>query len=111
MPVPLKITFHNLPPSQFIEGRIREKAEKLTRFADRIIGCHVTVELPHKHHQKGVVYRVTVDLTFPKGEVVANRSPDLDHSHEDVYVAIRDAFDAAMRQLESRFQKQRMHSS
>ena len=110
MQVPLTITFHSIPPSEFIEARIREKVEKLARFADRIISCHVTVELPHKRQHKGVVYGVTVDLTFPKGEVVASRSPDEDHSHEDVYVAIRDAFDAATRQLESRVQKRRMHS-
>ena len=29
-----------------------------------------------------------------------NREPGLDHAHEDVYVAVRDAFDAARRRLE-----------
>jgi ribosomal subunit interface protein len=109
MQVPLRITFHDMPPSEFIENRIREKADKLARFSERIIDCHVTVEMPHRHHHKGVVYRVNVDLRLPKGEIVANRSPDADHSHEDVYVAIRDAFDAATRQLESLVQKQRDH--
>jgi ribosomal subunit interface protein len=93
-----------------VEKRIREKADKLARLSERIIDCQVTVEMPHKHQHKGVVYRVNVDVTLPGGEIVANRSPDADHSHEDVYVAIRDAFDAATRQLESRVQKQRAHS-
>ncbi len=110
MQVPLKITFHNMSPSERIEQRIREKVEKLNRFHDQIIGCHVTVELPHKHHHKGVTFRVNVDLTLPRGEVVANRSPDTDHAHEDVFVAIRDAFDAATRQLESMVQRQRVYA-
>jgi ribosomal subunit interface protein len=110
MPIPLKITFHNMEPAPGIESRIREKAEKLTRFSSRIIDCHVTVEVPHRHQHKGATYRVNVDLTLPKGEVVANRSHAADQSHEDVFVAIRDAFDAATRQLETLVQKQHDHS-
>ena len=33
-------------------------------------------------------------------ELIVGRAQPLDHAHEDVYVAIRDAFDAAGRQLE-----------
>jgi cold shock CspA family protein len=36
----------------------------------------------------------------PGGEIVVNRNHPLDHAHEDVYVAMRDSFDAARRQLE-----------
>jgi hypothetical protein len=42
---------------------------------------------------------VRIDLTVPGAELVVSRDPELDHGHEDVYVAIRDAFDAARRQL------------
>ena len=46
MPIPLEISFHQMPRSVAIESRIREKAEKLARFCDRIIGCEVVVEAP-----------------------------------------------------------------
>lgn len=38
--------------------------------------------------------RVCVNVTVPGTEVVASREPPLHHAHEDVYVAIRDVFDA-----------------
>jgi len=43
----------------------------------------------------------------PGGELVANREPDEHHAYSDVYVAIRDAFDAMRRQLEDYARRQR----
>lgn len=67
----------------------------------------VTVEAPHKHHGKGNLYRVAVDLHIPGAEIVANRDPGRNHAHEDVYVAVRDALNAAARQLQDRVRVQR----
>ncbi|MDJ0575805.1 MAG: HPF/RaiA family ribosome-associated protein [Xenococcaceae cyanobacterium MO_234.B1] len=101
MQIPLQITFHDLPPSDAIEAQIRQKVEKLNRFYDRIISCRVVVEAPHRHHHQGNIYHVRIDLTVPQGEVVINRNPSQNHAHEDLYVAIRDAFAAAQRRLKS----------
>jgi len=100
MQIPLKITFNNMEPSPAVEAAIREKAEKLERFADAITSCRVTVEAPHQHHHKGNLYSIKVDVTLPGKEIVSNRNPAEHHAHEDVYVAIRDAFNAERRQLE-----------
>ena len=100
MQIPLQITFRNLEQSDFIEGNIREKAEKLERFADKITSCRVVVEAPHKHHHKGGIYLIKIDITLPGKEIVVKHHSDEHHAHEDVYVAIRDAFDIARRQLE-----------
>jgi ribosome-associated translation inhibitor RaiA len=62
-----------------------------------MIGCHVIVEPPHKHHHKGNLYRIRVDVTVPGQTVEAGRSPDAQHSHEDAFVAVRDAFDSMRR--------------
>jgi cold shock CspA family protein len=107
MKLPLQITFKEMDPSPAIEARIRERAQKLDRFYDRIMSCRVVVEAPHRHHQKGNLYHVAVDLTVPRGEIVANRKDERNHAHEDVHVAIRDAFAAALRQLEDYGRKQR----
>jgi ribosomal subunit interface protein len=107
MQLPLEIVFQNLGPSPAIEAEIRKRAKKLDRFHDRIMSCRVVVEAPHKHQHSGNLYRVLVDVTVPGGELIANRSPDRNHSHEDVYVAIRDAFDAIRRQLEDHARRQR----
>lgn len=107
MKQPLDIVFRDMPPSEFVEAKIREKAAMLDKFYDRVMSCRVVVEMPHGHHNKGKLFHVTVDLTVPDGELVVNRSPKDHHAHEDVYVAIRDAFDAAKRQLQEYARKRR----
>jgi ribosomal subunit interface protein len=100
MKLPVQITFRDMSPSEALEANVREKAQNLNRFYDGIMGCRVVVEARHKHHHKGNLYHLRIELTVPGQEVVVSREPVEDHSHEDVYVAIRDAFDAARRQLE-----------
>ena len=101
MKLPLQITFRNMDPSEAVETKVRSEAEKLDTLYDRIMRCSVVVEADHKHHHKGNIYHVRVGLTVPGSELVADREPDRHHAHEDVYVAIRDAFNAAGRQLET----------
>jgi cold shock CspA family protein len=49
----------------------------------------------------GDLFAVRLRITRPgQGEVLIDRNPDEDHAHEDVYVAIRDAFNAARRRLQ-----------
>ena len=107
MPIPLQITFKNMDPSEAVETKIRQRAEKLGRHAGRVTGCHVVVEAPHKSHQKGRLFQVRIDLAIPGEEIVVNREHSSDPAHEDVYVAVRDAFDAAQRQLESHEDRRR----
>lgn len=107
MKQPLQITFRDFPPSEALEADIREKAAKLDQVYDRIMSCRVVVEAPHAHHHKGNLFHVVIDLTVPGEELVVNRSPGKHHAHEDPYVAVRDAFDAARRQLQDFARKQR----
>lgn len=100
MQLPLQITFRNMDPSEAVESKIRERATKLDRFASHVTSCRVIVEAPHKHHHKGALYQVLIDISVPGKELVVSRTPHDNHAHEDVYVAVRDAFDAARRQLE-----------
>ena len=107
MQIPLKITFKDIPQSDFVEARIREKAAKLERFAGDITSCRVTIETPHQHHHKGNLYNVKVDITLPGEEILATRNPAGHHAHEDIYVALRDAFNATQRQLEEYVRRRR----
>lgn len=100
MKIPLQITFHNMDPSPAIESRIIERAAKLDHFHDRIMSCRVVVEAPHHHRHKGNLYQIRIDLKVPGKEIFAKGKPDTHDANEDIYVAIRDAFDAARRQLE-----------
>ena len=109
MQQPLQITVHNLSLSDVAEKRIRSRAEKFERFSERIISCHVTVDAPHHHKQKGERYEVRMVIALPGEELVIRHEPD-----EDIYVAIRDAFDVAERRLkehkERRSGEARLHA-
>lgn len=97
--LPPQITLHGIGPSPALERALRRKLAWLRRYYPRIVGCRVTVEAPHRHRRKGRLYSVRVDVTVPGGELVVARSPSLDQAHEDLLVAVRDAFDAARREL------------
>ena len=95
MKTPLQITFRGFEHSDALETHIREKAAKLDSIFEPIISCRVVVELPHQHKNQGKAFNVRIDIGVPGSEIVVNRD-----EHEDVYVALRDGFDAAKRQLE-----------
>ena len=100
MQLPVQVTFKNMDPAPAVEAKIREKAAKLDRFYDRIMGCHVVVEAPHRHHRKGRAYRVRIVLTVPGRDVEVTREGPENPAHADILVAVRDAFDAAKRRLQ-----------
>jgi cold shock CspA family protein len=131
MKIPLQITFRDMAPSPAIESNVREKAAKLDDLYPGIMGCRVTIEAPHRHHHKGKAYSVRIDMTVPGAELVVTRTPkrlaaarlnrteepDKDFTevhepskhaaHEDIYVAIRDAFNAAGRKLQDHARRRR----
>lgn len=101
MQVPLEITFRGLPHSDAVEARIREKTAKLEQLCDNIISCKVVVEAEHHHQHQGNLFHVRIDLSVPQKHIVVSRDHHDKQAHEDVYVALRDAFEAAKRQLEA----------
>jgi cold shock CspA family protein len=105
MDIPLQVTFKGMDASPSLEARIREKAERLGRFEADILRCHVTIEAPHHHHHMGRLYRARVEIFVPRGDIVVTRESPQNHAHEDPYVAVRDAFDVAVRQLEDHVRK------
>ncbi len=107
MELPLEVTFRGMEHSEAMEAKIRKRAEKLERYFSKIMSCRVVVEAPHKHHHKGKIFHVSLDVTVPGKELVVNRDPGDNHAHEDAYVAIRDAFDAMERKLDAFAHKKR----
>lgn len=101
MQVPLQITFRNMESSEAMETDVRKRVDKINRRHAEIISCRVVVEAPPQHHRKGGLFKVRIDITCPEGKLEINREPSArHHAHEDVYVALRDAFNAADRKLE-----------
>jgi ribosomal subunit interface protein len=93
--IPLQITVRDFELTEAIETEIRQKAEKLNKFYDRIMRCRVVVESPHRHRHQGKLYNIHIYMTLPGTQLIVKRKP-----HEDLYVVIRDSFQAARRKLE-----------
>ena len=102
-----QVSFDDLPVDESVRDAVLDHVSQLERLSDRITGCHVVIAQPHRHHREGRLYSVRVDLVVPGGEIVVNRDHHLDHAHEDVYVAVRDAFLAARRRLEDHVRRMR----
>lgn len=102
MKLPLEISTHDVRLSGETEALIREKAAKLDRLYDQIIGCRVKVAMPHRSQRSGMAYNVMIDITVPGGELVVKREPD-----EDLHVAIVNAFDIAQRRVKEYAEKLR----
>ena len=102
MTIPVQITFRHMESSQAVETRVRELADHLGVFSDRITSSRVVVDSPHRHQHQGKVFNVKVQLMLPGDDVVVDMERPQRDGHEDIYVVLRDAFDAAKRQLQAR---------
>jgi ribosomal subunit interface protein len=102
MNAPLQITIRGVRRTESIEAKIRERAEKLERFFDRITRCHVIVEPVRGRGRHGTPFDVRINLSVPGAELVVTPEPQ-----SDLGLAIRDAFDAARRRLEDHARRMR----
>lgn len=104
--IPLEIDYGNIGPTPALTDAIRRHAAKLERFHERVTGCRVSIETPHRHHHQGKPIKIHIRLTVPGSEInVSHESGTA--AHQDPQAAIRDAFDAARRQLEDYARRQR----
>ena len=107
MQIPAEISFRDFPHSDAVEARIKEKINKLEQYCNRIISCRVVLQSPHRHHHKGKLYKVLVQVALPGRLIVVGRDTWDDQPFEDIYVAIRDSFEAARRQLKKHIRQRR----
>lgn len=79
------------------------------------MACRIAIEMPHRHHRKGSPYCIRIDPTVPGEEIVVRREPSLRKRaqefgetdikkhletktpHDDLRLAINDAFKAVSR--------------
>ena len=102
MKLPLEISARDVRINDVTEELIRDKALKLDRFYDQIIGCRVKVDIPHRSQRNGIMYNVRIDITVPGGKLIVKREPD-----EDLHVAIVNSFETAQRRVTEYAEKQR----
>jgi ribosomal subunit interface protein len=93
---PVQVVFHGVEHSAAVQEHVRDEVAKLERLHPRVSRCRVTVGLPHNRQQQGKLFDVHVELAVPGKALIVNRAL----GQEDMYAALRDAFDAAKRQLD-----------
>ena len=102
MKVPPEITYRHLEKTPAIDNLVNEKIAKLEQFCDYITSCRVVVEKDNENPSSGSPYRVSIDITIPHGrELAVVQSPDKGKQYPPLEAVIRDAFEAARRQLVS----------
>lgn len=106
MTPPTQITFRHMDVSPAAEARIRDEVQALAHCHDRITSCRVVVEAPHHHQRRDETFHLSIDLHVPGSQIEVNNDKG-NAAHSDVYVAIRDAFAAARRQLQDHVRIQR----
>jgi hypothetical protein len=105
MDMTLQISFHGVAQSDDLVAQIRKGAAKLRTLHPRIERCRVFVESVGHRPESGPV-GVRIDVRKPGREAVSSLK-----EHEDVLVALRDAFEAARRQLDAERARVPCHAS
>lgn len=94
MKIQPQITLRDIPHSIAFESHVLQKIEKLETFHHHIMRCDVVVEQLQKHNHQGRLFQVKILISVPNKKLSVNHGSDV-----DPYVAVRDAFNAARRQL------------
>jgi hypothetical protein len=121
----VRITFRNMPSSPALEHEIRSRVAWLETFYPGMLGARVTLEVPHRHRERGRPVQVRIELEVPGDDIVVSHVPtlhasgrqvgaeelhkqlDVEGPRRDAVVAIHDAFDVARRRLEDFARRQR----
>jgi ribosome-associated translation inhibitor RaiA len=105
--VPLQLTFRGMTQSDALAAHARLGAENLERLYDRIVSCHIVVELAGHHHRHGDRFHVSINLGLPGHEIVVGHAPSEDRGPETAFGALDRAFDVVGRALEDWVKHQR----
>ena len=95
-----QIAFGGMPASEPPRAEVHAWLARLGALTAPMTAGQVLIEAVDRG-RKEQHYRVRMDLTLPTGVVVVDYDHPNNGPHEDVYVAIRNAFRAARRQLEA----------
>jgi ribosome-associated translation inhibitor RaiA len=93
------LTFRNIERCGALEARALELGSRLQRFDKRLTQCHMTLEGADGDAGNIASYVTKIELSVPGAQVHADSLHGDNTRHADIYLAMRDAFDDAKRQL------------
>ena len=97
MQVPVQVTFRDMPVSDAVEAACWDEAAKLEQCFDRIASCRIVLA---EFAETGHGFEIRIVLNVPGRELAIIRKPHDHQAGEDIYEAIREAFEITRRQLE-----------
>jgi hypothetical protein len=99
MQIPLEVNYRDVEKTDSLEAIIRRHVDKLHRFARDIVRCRLAVERPQAH-QRGIPYRVRIEVTLPRDhDLVVVKNPGDSGPHEGLRTVLANAFRAMERRL------------
>ena len=102
MKITPEITYRHLEKTDAIQNLVEEKIAKLEQFCDYMNSCRVVIEKDNDNPSSGSPYRVSIDITIPHNrEIAVVEHPNVGKQYPPLEAVIRDAFEAARRQLVS----------
>lgn len=101
MSTSVQVTFHGIEPSEYVRKAVQEHVDKIQNHHE-LSRCRVVIDSPHHHSKHGHLYSVRIDAGVKGADLFVNHDRHDAQAHEDVYVALRDAFAALEHQLERR---------
>jgi ribosome-associated translation inhibitor RaiA len=97
----VEVHFHGIEKSDAIEQRVRDKVAKLQSHFERMTSCRVAIEATQRTPQKPKVYQIRIEIGIPRRKaIVVSHERTGSHANEELGLAIRDAFGAALRKID-----------
>jgi len=101
MQTPVEVVFRHCEATEEIRSEIAAQVERLEKFSPRITSCRVVVTGPQTRHRSGGLFQVELFLALPEHkDIVVDKQHANSPQREHALVAIREAFEAAARQIE-----------
>ncbi|WP_200343114.1 HPF/RaiA family ribosome-associated protein [Rhodovibrio sodomensis] len=101
--VPVDIAFHGMESSDHLRHQVIKQARKLDRLRRHITGVRVVLEADHKQTDKATLH-CKVEVSVPGADTLVAQKEDRPHEavmHADQYSVINEAFEVAVRRVES----------
>jgi ribosome-associated translation inhibitor RaiA len=97
----VEVHFHGIEKSDAVEQRVREKVGKLQSHFVRMTNCRVGIEATQRTPQKPKVYQIKIEIGVPRRKpIVVSHERVGSHASEELNLALRDAFEAALRKVD-----------
>jgi|GEM_PF-34534 len=101
-----EVVTHDIDLTPEVLDYLWQRIRRLPEFYERIIASRIVVRGETRHHRTGGPFSVHIHIQVPQRVVSVTRQ-----QRDDLHVAIREAFDAAQRQLEDLARRQRGEES